>query len=47
MTKVEAFRNLYMLNVNNNSRKNWIDNIKWGTLKIMHKVIFINTITIV
>lgn len=46
MTKVEAFRNLYMLHVNNNLRKNWIDNIKWGTLKIMHKVIFINIIII-
>ncbi len=46
MTKLEAFRILYMLNVNNNLRKNWIDNIKWGTLKIMHEVIFINIITI-
>jgi hypothetical protein len=46
MTKVEAFINLYMLNVNDNLKKNWIDNIKWGALKIMHEVIFINTIII-
>ncbi len=45
MTKVEAFRNLYMLNVNNNLRENWIDNMKWGTLKIMHEVVSINIIT--
>jgi hypothetical protein len=46
MTKVEAFRNLYMLNVNNNLRKIWIDNMKWGTLKIMHEVISTNIKTI-